>query len=443
MRALLQNIIEEFAERALPILQHRLVSIKEMEGKVRTIIGMRRVGKTSLCFQKINELILQGLPRNQILYINFEDERLLPFTSAEFSILLDRWFHLYPENKKLQCHLFLDEIQNIPHWDKFVRRVIDSENIEVYVTGSSSKMLSSEIATALRGRSLTTEVFPYSFKEFLKTRDLCPTDPKIIGSAQKAQMSHFFEIYLEIGGFPEIQNVSKELRRDVLRGYVDTVVLRDVIERHSVSNISCLRALLRQIFHSPAQLFSVSKCYNDLKSQGIACTKASLFEYIHHLADAFLLYQVPILSHSERVRQVNPKKMYLIDTGLIGAMSHRLSADRGAILENIVYMELRRQQLCIEYAHTSQGNEIDFVIRSYPDSPLSDATLIQVTWDMGHPATRERELRALREGMAEFGTSKAIVVTAFEEGYDTDSGIEIVPAWRWLVQFEFGGIEGF
>ena len=434
MKDIIKDLIEDFLDKKLPKLKSRKVSIKEINNKVRVIIGMRRVGKTSLCYQKITHLLTQGIAREQILYLNFEDERLQPFTRTDFQLILDQWFLLYPENKNTHCYLFFDEIQNIEHWDTFVRRVVDNEDVDFFITGSSSKMLSTEIATALRGRSVSTELFPYSFKEVLLNEEIITGSERAFGSKLKAKIGHAFENYLETGGFPEVLTLSKSLRHEVLRGYVDTVVLRDVIERHNVSNSKALRSLMRLLFRSPGQQFSVNKNYNHLKSLGVSCSKNALFEYMEHLEDAYLLYQVSIFTNSEKVRQVNPQKVYFIDTGLISAMSHRTTADRGILLENLVYMELRRRNKCIEYAHTQKGHEIDFVVRPFPDSPRHEATLIQVTWDMSEPKTRERELRSLREGVIEYEPRNAIIITAYDEGHDDESGIQIIPAWRWLLQ---------
>jgi predicted AAA+ superfamily ATPase len=433
MRDIIYELITDFNERELPSLHQRNIELSDMAGKIKTIIGMRRVGKTSLCYQKISKLLSQGVSQTQILYLNFEDERLLPFKTEDFRTILDTWYILFPENKDMICYVFFDEIQNIPHWDKFIRRILDTEKLEIFLTGSSSKLLSSEIATALRGRSLSTEVFPYSFREILQNKGIDYGEPNRIGSLLRSKISHAFLEYLDVGGFPEVQNLSKELRFEILRNYVDTVVLRDLVERHHISNVQCVRALLRQILHAPSQLFSISKCYQHLKSQGIPCTKSSLFEYVDHLSDAFLIYQIPILSNSEKVRQVNPKKCYVIDTGLIKAMSHRTTADRGFLLENMIFMELRRRGLSVEYASTKKGYEIDFVVRAYPESPLSESTLIQVSWDIEGESTKERELRSLRCGLEEYGAKEAILITAVDEISISDSKIKIIPAWKWLL----------
>ena len=172
-----------------------------------------------------------------------------------------------------------------------------------------------------RGRSLTTEIFPFSFREFLLFHQAEPESPQRFGSATRAVLQHQSGAYLTTGGFPEVQGLDAELRRQVLRNYVDVVILRDVVERYSISNVVALRALIRHIMSAPATRFSVNKFYQALRSQGVACTKNDLYAFLEYLTDAFLVYTAPTHARSEHVRRVNPKKVYAIDTGLLGAMA--------------------------------------------------------------------------------------------------------------------------
>ncbi|HOY57260.1 MAG TPA: ATP-binding protein [Verrucomicrobiota bacterium] len=429
MQTVLERLIDDFHERALPALTRRDVPSAAVPGKANVVIGMRRAGKTFYCYQQMQSLMAAGIGKERLLYLNFEDERLLPFAAADFQEILDTYYRRFPAFKQQTCHFFLDELQRVEGWDRFVRRVLDTENVRLWLTGSSSKLLSSEIATSLRGRSLTTEVFPFSFREFLRFRGEEPASPLRWGSQTRATLAHHAESYLRLGGFPEVQEMEDELRRHVLQNYLDVVILRDVVERHGFRNLVALRALIRQLLTAPASCFSVSKFYQTLRSQGIACTKNDLYLFLDALADAFLVYPVPIRSRSNKARQVNPRKVYAVDNGLLDAMSFRLTEDRGVLLENLVFVELRRRGLAPEYYFTQSGREVDFVL---PDTGEGGIRLIQVCWTLKDAHTRAREEAALREAMKELRLRQGCILTWMEE--DTSQpDLTVVPVWKWLV----------
>jgi len=426
---ILDALIDDFHERELPELVPRRLEMKWIPGKANVVTGMRRSGKTWFCYQQMRLLREKALPKERLLYLNFEDERLLPFAAQHFQILLETYYRKFPQFKNQSCYLFLDELQRIEGWDTFVRRVLDTENLFVCLTGSSSRLLSTEIATSLRGRSLTTEVFPFDFREFLDYRQVALTSVRNFGSQARATLQNLIAQYLKVGGFPEVQNLDDDLRREVLRNYLDVVILRDVVERYFVRNIQALRALIRHVFGAPATRFSVNKFYNALKSQGISCSKNNLYEYMDYLTDTFLFYQVPIYSRSERIRRVNPKKVYIIDPGLLEAMSFRMTEDRGALLENLVFMHLRRKKLSPGYYLAGHGGEVDFVLTGEEGGRR---LLIQVCWDLHEPATRKRELQGLLSAMKELDVKQGTIVTWLDEDSSNES-VQIVPAWKWLL----------
>jgi predicted AAA+ superfamily ATPase len=429
MKNVLDLLIDDFHERALPDLMPRHQAISWMPGKANVVIGMRRAGKTWFCYQKMKELLAEGIEKERFLYLNFEDERLLPFSTKDFQLILETYYRKFPGFKNKKCYLFLDEMQRIEGWEKFVRRVLDTEEMGVCITGSSSKLLSSEIATALRGRSLTAEIFPFSFSEFLNFHRGPFRPAQRFGSRNRAVAQNMFSRYLQIGGFPEVQTLEDEPRRQVLRNYLDVVILRDVVERYSVSNTAALRALIRHIMSAPATRFSINKFYNSLKSLGMAGSKNNLYDFLEYLSDAFLVYPVPIHARSERVRRVNPQKIYVIDPGLLGAMSFRMTGDQGAILENLVFLHFRRRGVHLEYYLTGDGIEIDFVVA--PDVQ-KERQLIQVCWDISNPETKRREVTALLKGMKELGLKRGTIVTWLDEDL-SDERVQILPAWKWLL----------
>jgi len=430
MESLIEQLIVDFHERALPQLIRRNIETPRLKGKIDTVIGMRRTGKTFLLVQMMQEYLQQGIAKEAMLYINFDDERLLPLNVSDLSKINDSYFRLYPEMRGNTCYFFFDEIQNIPGWEGFCRRLIDTENIQLVVTGSSAKLLSKEIATSLRGRSISTEVFPFSFTEVLAQQNI-KVDQKRPGAKKRSLLENRFRDYLITGGFPEIQEVAPDYKYRILQEYVDIVILRDVIERYQIGNIIPLRMLVRHLLSSPATLFSINKFYNDLKSQGVSCGKNTLHEYFEYLTDAYLIYPVSIHSRSERAKRVNARKVYVIDTGLIHAYKNHPGLDWGKVLENFVFMQLRRQGGQVDYYRTKSAYEVDFITTERDGKQA----LYQVTYNMDDPKTRGREIRALEEAMAETGLGFGVIITMQEEEtIESEFGIiQLVPAWLWVL----------
>lgn len=431
MQTIIDQLIADFHERELPDMTRRQARLPWLPGKVDSVIGVRRSGKTWFLYQVMRELLQEGLPVEALLYLNFEDERLMPMTASDLQQIPDTYYRRYPHLKDRQCVYFFDEIQNVVGWERFVRRLLDSENAHICLTGSSSRLLSSEIATSLRGRSLSTEIFPFSFAEFLEHAGIDSRLDRHPGSKRRAVLENRLSAYLDVGGFPEVQDLEHHHRIKVLQEYLDAVVLRDLVERHEISNVAALRYMIRHLLNSPAGLFSVQKFYNDLKSQGIPCGKNTLHQFFDYLADVYLFFPVYIHSNSERSRMVNPRKVYTVDTGMIRACSRSTTPDWGHLLENFVFMELRRRTGQIEYYHTESGREVDFYA-TYPSGKIS---LIQSAGSIQDKKTAQREISALSEAMEECGAAEASIVTFnTEERLETNSGlIHIVPAWKWAL----------
>jgi hypothetical protein len=422
---LFDEIVADAHARPLPALTLRRAKLPWLPRKADAIVGMRRTGKTWLMFQRMRELVDAGTPREDLLYINFEDERLGEVTAAQLSKIVEAHYRRNPAGRSRPGALFFDEIQLVEGWERFVRRLIDSETAHVCVTGSSAKLLSREIATSLRGRSLTTELFPFSLVEALEHRGIRaePRPPARVRSTIERAASE----YLRRGGFPEVQSLDEPTRVRVLQDYLDVAILRDLIERHAIANPVALRRFVRQLMNTPAGPFSVHKLYDDLKSQGLTVSKDSLHAWLEHVQDAFVFFAIPIHSHSERARQVNPRKVYAVDPGLVTACARRGSADTGQLLETAVFVELRRASPEVAYARTSSGYEVDFVTPS---------ELVQSCASIEDPATHEREVRALREAMSTLGRKAATIVTLTtdEEIRVAEGTIRAVPLWRWAIE---------
>ncbi len=435
MKTVIQNLISDFAERSLPETTKRSISASPLAGKAQSIIGMRRAGKTWFLYQIMADLIAQGIEKSRLLYINFEDERLYPFSRSDFDLILDAFFQNQPGHKEQTCYFFFDEIQVVQGWEQFIRRILDNENIRVYVTGSSAKLLSREIATSLRGRSLPNEIFPFSFVESLRHQNIDYSFSSMPGSKAKAYITNSFQTFLLCGGFPEVQSYNQHDRIRVLQEYVHTVIYRDVVDRHRISNLQPLKQLISSILNAPATLFSVNKFYNHLRSQQIPCRKDSLYSYVDYLHDAYLLFPVHLATKSDKARQVNPTKIYPIDTGLAHSHSRQPEPDWSHLLESFVFLELRKRGYHLEYFKTSKGYEVDFIAKAPYTNTLS---LIQVSVTLKDAGAKKREIRALNAAMSELQIDKSIIITADESGEKkTNSGdINIIPAWLWAIQLE-------
>ncbi len=312
--------------------------------------------------------------------------------------LIDSWYTLYPEHHNHRCYFFLDEVQNIEKWALVLRRMLDTKDVQIYVTGSSAKLLSSEIATSLRGRSLAVEIFPYSYPEYLVAHQLdFPAVP--FGKKMLDYQRSYLLQYFQKGGFPGVQSMQKNEQIEILQNYVETVAFRDIVERYQITNISLLKYLIRFLLKNIGAPFSINKFYHDIKSQGYRVGKDTLYLYLTYLEDAFLVFTAPLFTESLRQGKTSPKKVYAVDSGLIQANSFNLSGNFGKFLENQVYLDLRRQKKKIFYYHTSDGYEIDFVTQDIQGR----YELLQVVWDASDPKTLERELRALDQAKKELG----------------------------------------
>lgn len=431
MESIIEQLIADFHERELPKFTRRQCNLPWLPGKIDTVVGMRRSGKTYFVFQVISDLLAGGLSKESVLYLNLEDERLLPMKAFDLHWIPDIYFRRYPQAREAPSAFFFDEIQNIPGWERFVRRLLDSENVHICLTGSSAKLLSREIATSLRGRAISTEIYPFHFMEALAHQGIDVKHGERPGSKKRALLENRLQAYLAKGGFPEVQDIDEAYRLRILQDYLNVVILRDLVERHRITNTVALRYMIRHIMNAPATLFSVNKFYNDLKSQGIGCGKNTLHEFLDHLCDTYLFFQLFLHTTSERARMVNPRKVYVIDTGLIHACSSNPRRDTGHLLENFVFMELRRRHETIEYYKTAGGREVDFLVTDR----RGRKTLVQAAAGLEDPSTRTREFRALEEAMEETGLNEGVVVTLHrEEQVETPSGrIQVVPAWLWAL----------
>lgn len=375
-----------------------------VENLAKVAVGIRRSGKTYFLLQTMRDLISQNVPIDHLLYLNFEDDRLLPIDQKKMGEMVDALYTQQPDLHNHRCFLFLDEVQNVEGWPLVVRRLLDTKNVDIYITGSSAKLLSTEIATSLRGRSLSMEIQPYNFCEYLSSKKIAlPSKPfgkKVLDQYRQHLLKFFHE-----GGFPGVQSFSDHQRLETLQSYVEVVTFRDIVERHKISNTKLLKYFVGVLLKNAASRFSINKLFNDINSQGYKIAKDTLYNYLDYLEDAFLIYTVPIFSESLRVLETTPKKIYAVDNGLINANTFNFSSNYGKLLENQVYLDLRRQKKEIFYYHTADGYEIDFVTRDQN----GHYEMLQVVWDRSDPETLEREERALELAQKELGITGRLI----------------------------------
>ncbi len=419
----IKYILMQFHERKLPETMPRSLQLPLGSRKVVTLIGIRRVGKTFLLFDTMRRLLSQGVDKRQILYLNFEDDRLLPFEVSDFDLILRAHDELFPSFIKKKKYLFFDEVQNAPSWETYIRRLHDTENADIFVTGYSSQLLSRELATGLRGRSISYEVFPLSFAEFLDFRTI-----KYVPYSAKSEslVTAAFEEYLELGGLPEVVLAEPFLRHRILKEYVDLIFYRDLIERYNLSNTQLMRQLLRYCLSNTATLFNTNKLYHDFRSQGFALSKDTLYKYLGHLQESFMLFLLPIADRSLRRQAINPKKLHIIDWSLAYPFKTKPDANLGHRLETALYLHWRRQREDLGYLHGDR--EVDLVLSSEVPE-----LLLNSCFSLTSEATWEREIAALQSGARKFPEAECLLVAHNTARRRPPANIKLIEAWRYLL----------
>jgi len=418
----LKAVLQQSATRPLPRSRARELVLPTGTGKIIALAGVRRSGKTFLLFDTIRRLEAQGVDRSRLIYLNFEDDRLQPLHAAELDLVLRCHREVFPQAAKRRCYLFLDEVQNVPGWERWVRRLHDTEDIEVFVTGSSSRLLTRDLASALRGRSLTLDVFPLTFSEFLDFRGIewKPSHPDSESAARAA-----LEDYLRWGGFPEVVLADEALKPLILGEYASLMLYRDVVERYGVRNEAVMRELLRFAFRNTACLVNVSKLHRDFSSLGLSVSKNTLFEYLGFLVDSYLLFLIPKHERSLRKQAHNPKKLHVVDPGLVAAFQGNPDRDVGRKLETVVFLHVRRDRKDLFYQ--ANGGEVDLLDE--------DGDLFWNTcWSLTDPDTVRRE----RQSMS-FARSCRAGVKGLLLYHEVSPALaaklpEATPAWRWLLE---------
>lgn len=426
----LKEVILEAQEGTPETGVSRHLKVTPVSRKAMVCIGVRRGGKSTFLFQRMKRLVEDGVSRQNLLYLNFFDDRLRGLQQTGLGIVLDAYDALYPEKKgveKLYC--FFDEIQAVPDWEPFVDRLMRTEKCEVFITGSSARMLSKEIATQMRGRALSWEMFPFSFSEYLDLYGVERQGP--LSTKKRLLIQKAFGNYWEAGGFPEVARLERPLRIKTHQEYLQTILFRDLIERHDIPHPKAVSDLAHRLIDNTASLYSINNLTGYLKSLGHKVPKASVADYLEWFEDAYFLFTVRIFDASLARSNTNPKKIYCIDHAMVMSAGSGILVNAGHLLENLVFVTLRRSTTDIFYYKTKSGREVDFIAQGSDRS----RRLVQVCESIAHPQTRRREVEALTEAMAELKLSEGTLVTRNEEeAIPVVSGkIQIIPAWRFLL----------
>ena len=379
-------------------------------------VGIRRTGKSYMMYQQIHDLMNDGISSSQIVYVNFEDERLLEISVDDLNTILELGIEF--SGSKGKPYLFLDEIQNVDGWEKFVRRVADMK-YRINITGSNSKMLSKEIASTLGGRFMIVNVFPYSFKEYLSANHIENVRLDQIGTKKRADIVSQYEQYVTYGAFPELVDIKN--KRVFLNNVYQTVYLRDIITRNKITNDFAVRLILKKIAESVTKALSFNRLTNIVKSTGISIGKQTVINYVGHMLDSYLIFSL----QNYASKKTSPK-YYFMDTGLLGLM---LLDCKTAQLENLVAVELIRRY-GFENVYFFENNiEVDFYV---PSENLAIQVSMQVLEDVD---TLERETRAFVKLNQFIPDTKCLLITNSEETKLNCDGIKIdvVPAWKWLL----------
>lgn len=425
MREAFKRVFIEFEERGLPELVKRELIVKT--SPLTAIVGPRRAGKTYYFFQLIKEF--GGVPN--CLYVDFEHELLAGVKGSDLGEMLTAFRELYGRDP---THIFLDEVQAVPGWERFVRRLRDSGKYKVFVTGSSSKLLAREVATQLRGRAITYFLLPFSFREYLRSSGV-KVDRRLLKYSDRArgEVLHHLSRYLSDGGFPELV-LRKELYDELLHSIVEGIFYRDLVDRFRVRRVSLLDYLMRLMARRVGKEFTITRIHKVLRSAGLRVSKATVMEYLNMMSEVMLFFYVKQLNTPLHEALKKPRKTYVVDNSLLRALGG--SQEPTTLLENAVFLELLRMRnlnpfLEINYwREAPNGPEVDFVLRER----AAVKALIQVTYRLT-PENEDREMRALLKASRKLECGNLLIITWDQE--ETlrvgNKEVKVIPFYEWVL----------
>lgn len=400
-------------------------------GRIVTVPGVRRCGKSSKMGMVVNHLISQGVDRSRILWVGFDDERLVRMKSDELHEIIEAYREMYTDIDMSTVYMFFDEIQFIEGWEYFVMRLYKHYTKNIYISGSNATMLSTELKTALRGWPDEEETMPLSFREYCIFTGVNP-DGWL--ETDIAKIRNAFLAYNNEGGFPEIVLTQNPLQKaKMLQGYFDAMLLKDLVEHYKLSNIAVLRYYLKRIMTNITKPTSIRTIHGDIKSRGLKVSKDDLYDWANYACNIFMFLRISNYSKSLQKMESSQPKYYCIDNGLRDAVLLPQSSDDGKKLENTVFLQLYRQRTSVDSIFYYQGKgECDFVVQRGAEINC----LIQVTWSMEDEETRRREIAGLLEASDATGCNELYIITSSQQEEITTESlktIHVVPAWRWLL----------
>ncbi len=424
-KEIIKTLITDFHESKIPDFKPRLLSIPVNTKKIIVLTGVRRSGKTYHLYNVISDLLKSKVSLRNILYFNFEDERIDKNTFV-LNNILEAYRELYPEINLADCYFLFDEIQNIDGWEKFLRRMHEQISKNIFVTGSNAKLLSSEISTSLRGRSVSFEIYPLNFIEYLNFLDI---KINLNSTKSKVLIVNAFGVFLSGGGFPELIHLSDEIKNKTLQEYFNVMLFKDLIERYSITQSVILKYFCKRVIGNSSREFSVNKIYNEIKSQGYKISKDTLYEFQSYVEAIYMAIFLPKYSQSIVKQEFSIKKAYAIDTGLASCLDPYFSNNKGAMLENLVLLELIKSGRKVFYG--SNSYECDFLLTE--NEKVYEA--IQVCADVSSSDTMKRELKGLVNTCREHSLKKGFIITLHDEqSYDVEGiKIELMPAYKYLL----------
>lgn len=417
MNQVIRTILQEWKERKLPNLINRdlKIDLDHIQNRVRNavvITGFRRVGKTYIVFEAIQDLLKQ-YDRGDVVYVNFEDERLVNIETDILTNLIPESISVFGKKPK---YLFLDEIQVVPNWSKWVRRILDTEEVEIIITGSSSKLGSNELPTELRGRAWELKVNPLNYGEFLRFKN-------VDTSGESYNFKYYFSEYIKYGGLPAVVLTEDEKKNELLQMYYNTVVQREILDRYKINNDNILRTLLSFLLNS--NYVTISNLFNTLKSLGLSVGKTTIDKYIGYIKSSYFMFDLKIFNYKIVNQLMYPRKNYFIDNGFLTALSTKYTKDYGKLFENIVCQNLTNLNNELYYWKDTKGREVDFVV--FENGKVN--ALYQACYDITDFGTLDRETRSLLKAKKDLDCDNLNLIV-FENGNKVNlkEGINIINA---------------
>ena len=431
----LRSIVEEYWRKELPDSKERVISLKIESDLINDIVGPRRAGKTYLMYFTIKKLLDTGTEKEATIYINFENRKLLPLTPEYFNDLMEVIHAKRLFEKYKTVFIFLDEVQRIGDWEKYIRSIYDEfkGKIKIFVSGSTSKLTGSELSYLLTGRHLTTQVFPLSFREFLSFKGFLKNEYLI--EEDLALIKEYFREYLEFGGFPEVVLLGSG-KEELIQTLFSDIINRDILPKAKRRG-EIIEDLAYLLCSNSGKLASFAKLTGTLNSMGIKVSVPTFEKYFSIMKEAFLFFDLTIYSYKVKDQMQYPRKIYCVDPGFINFAGFKFSEDRGRLMENLAAIELQRTRsksplIEIFYWKDHQGRDVDFVIRD----GLLVKQLIQVTDASSREEIQKREITGLCKAEEEFNCSNLLIITWEFEGVEMVDGKKIIyePLWKWLLK---------